>query len=187
MSWARVLAAALVTAGLSACSDVRTLNYGAPYQPATARSYLAWAGAAGPVLVELRGNPFQGSDQAVAGAIADEVTGSVAGLPVRFTANPAEAAHPDWRVVYDFSAEPSKASATVCAEAGPTRPARNGGQVTALLVFCNEAKPIIAAALWAKPVAGPGAEGFRELAQHGMRDLFVPESMGADPAVDYPD
>ena len=60
------MAAALAMLGLSACSDVRTVNYGYPYAPGTARSYLAWAGASGPVLVELRGNPFQGSDQAVA-------------------------------------------------------------------------------------------------------------------------
>jgi hypothetical protein len=183
----RLVSAALVALVLAACTDVRSVNSGYPYQSSTARSYLAWAAAAGPVLLELRGNPFQATDQAAAAALAEDASGSVHGIPVRFTAKAGEAAHPDWRVVYAFNTGAATAYSAVCGAKGAAEPTQSGKEMTALLVFCNEAKPIIAASVWAKPVAGPGAEGFRALAQHSMRDLFPPESMPGDSTVDYPD
>ena len=183
----RAAAAALAMIGLAACAPLRSINYGMPYQPLTARSFLAWAGATGPVAVEVRDNPFQAPNQAVASALAEAATGVVAGVPVAFTGNTAEAARPEWRVVYEFNAAPSTSSAAVCNPNSRVDRA-SGESLTLLIVFCNDTKPIIAASIWSGPVAGPGAPEFRQLAETSMRDLFPPESMGSDsPAMEFPD
>src|SRR4051812_49749795 len=91
---------ALILVSCAAGGKVRTVNYGYPYPPYTARSFAAWAGSGGPLLVELRNNPYPDPPQQVAQIIADAATNSYALPGVRFTANPNEAWHPDWRVVF---------------------------------------------------------------------------------------
>jgi hypothetical protein len=180
-----VLIAAL---GLASCSGVRTINYGQPYQPTAARSFLAWAGSAGPVPLEIAGNPFPQPDREVAAAIAEAASGFVPGMSTRFTAEAGEAAHPDWRVVYAFNVAAASSSASICEHRQPVPSVVAKDTLTALVVFCNEAKPIISAGVWSPPVKGPGTPEFQSLARYAIVDLFPPEFSGADrDPVDYPE
>ena len=179
-SFFRIASVSLAAIGLMSCSGVRTVNYGQPYQPLAARSFLHWAGSAGPVPIEVRNNPFPESNEVVASVIADAASDRVAGLTTRFTADAGEAPHPDWRVVYAFNVAPSTAAARICDPSQPTQPGGSRDTLTVLVVFCNETKPIISAGVWSPPIAGPATPEFRSLAQHGMTDLFPPEFMGID-------
>src|SRR5437016_763780 len=79
---------ALILVSCAAGGKVRTVTYGYPYGPYTARSFAAWAGSGGPLLVELRNNPYPNSPQQVADVIADAASSSYVLPGVRFTANP---------------------------------------------------------------------------------------------------
>ncbi len=151
---------ALVLVSCAAGGKVRTVNWGHPYPPSTARSFAAWAGSGGPLLVELRNNPYPDPPQQVASIIAEAATASYVLPGARFTANPNEAWHPDWRMVFAF------------------KPA--GGDWYALIVFCNDWRPITAAGAWSVPLVGPNSSDFRDFVAQSMLALLPNESNGAD-------
>jgi hypothetical protein len=177
----RAATLALAAIVLAACNGVRVVNYGQPFQPASANYFLGWAGAAGPVLVEVRDSPFADSDLAVAAAIAEATSGALIVAPVRFTARSTEASHPAWRVVYDFDIAPSTAAAAVCDASRPTPRGNAGEGLSALVVFCNDTKPIMSAGAWSPPIAGVATPEFRSFAYHSMQGLFPVDSYVMDP------
>src|SRR5437870_4245329 len=91
---------ALIVASCAAGWTLRTMTYG-PHEAGTARLFAAWAGSGGPILVELRNNPYPNPPQQVAQIIAEAASGYVL-VGVTFTANRSAAWHPDWRVVYAY-------------------------------------------------------------------------------------
>ncbi|MBI1776169.1 MAG: hypothetical protein HYR63_12555 [Proteobacteria bacterium] len=178
LSYHRAACLGLVAVGLLSCTGLRTINYGQPYQPTSARSFLGWAASAGPVLLEVRDNPFPVPPPVVASTIATAAFGVIPGIPARFTADPAEAGRPEWRVVYDFNVAPSTSSAQICDPNVPARRVATTDQLTALVVFCNETRPIIAAGAWSAPIPGSESPLFRQFARHSMATLFEPQFNG---------
>ncbi len=83
---------------------------------------------------------------------------------------------------------PATPSAQVCDASRPTERAGAVDASMALVVFCNEDRPIIAAGAWGPPIATAQAPEFQELVRQAMQHLFVPEFSGGDVNLpDYPD
>jgi hypothetical protein len=165
------LAAMLALAGCA--GQVRTVTYGFPQTTSTARLYLQDAAAGGPVLLEVRDNPFR-DDVATPFALA--ASNSVIGIPVRFTADPAQAARPEFRVVVQFNPG-SLGAADIC---GPARrPGGTGptvGELTALVAFCHQFQPVLALQAVAPATDRADSPAIRDLAQQSMLRMFAPEA-----------
>jgi hypothetical protein len=169
----RFVATLSTVLALSGCAgQVRTVTYGFPQTTSTARLYLQDAAAHGPVLLDVRDNPFR---EDVATPFALAASNSVIGIPVRFTTDPAQAARPEFRVVVQFNPGPVGAG-EAC---GPTRPRGSGpaaGELTALVAFCHQFQPVLALHAAAPPTDRADSPAIRELAQQSMLRMFAPEA-----------
>ena len=175
----------LVLTGCAA-GTVRTVGFGT-YSPGAARMYAAWAGSRGPLLIEMRNSPYPDPPQRAAQILAESATGASVLPGVGFTANPAAAWHPDWRVVFSFNVPASLPIEPICNPALPL-PAAPAADWYALVVFCNGAQPINAVGAWSGPVPGPDSVEFRAWARHVMYGLFPPSFDAGDSAsgLDWP-
>jgi hypothetical protein len=173
---------ALVLISCAAGGKVRTVGYRYPYDPSTARNFAQWAGSGGPILVELRNNPFPNPPEQVAPIIA-EAASNAAVLPGdRFTANPNEAWHPDWRVVFAFNVPQALQLAPICDPRLPLPATQSGGDWYAAVVFCNEWRPITAAGAWSVPIPDPNSKDFRDFVGQAIYAMLPREGFGADNA-----
>jgi hypothetical protein len=179
------LGLSLVVLAACAAGSIRTVNYGT-YSPTATRLYAAWAGSGGPLLIEMRNSPYAEPPQRAAEIIAASATGSYVLPGVTFTANPAEAWHPDWRIVYAFQVPQSLRMEPVCNPSMPLPSTQPPGTVAtewyALVVFCNGWQPIRGAGAWSYPVPGPDTPDFRSWASYTMSGLFPSSFEGADTA-----
>src|SRR6185503_11737171 len=89
---------------LAGCATAVTIvSSPAPNPSSVARIFLQDAGATGPVLLEVRDNPFR---EDVGLPIAEAASHTALGFNTRFTTSPSEAARPDYRIVVQFDPEP---------------------------------------------------------------------------------
>jgi hypothetical protein len=170
----RALPVLIVLAGtLAGCGGlVQTVTYAFPRSGDAARSYLQDAGRDGPVLLEVRGNPFA-ADAAVPFAAA--ATGGVPGLAIAFTADRAAAKAPDYRIVVQFDPAESVTVEQVCDPSRPVAQRRAEGQLAALVAFCHRRDPVLYLTATAPRPASPAAPVMRELAQQAMVRMFMPD------------
>lgn len=170
----RALPALLLLAGaLAGCGGlVQTVTYPFPRTGDAARSYLQDAGRDGPVLLEVRGNPFA-SDAAAPFAAA--ATGGVPGLAVSFTADRAAARAPDYRIVVQFDPAASATVDQVCDASRPVAQRRAEGPLTALVAFCHRSDPVLYLTATAPRPDRPDAPVMRELAQQALVRMFMPD------------
>jgi hypothetical protein len=169
----RVALAGLSALVLASCDagGVRTVTYGT-YSPTATYYFAAWAGSRGPLLIELRNSPYPDPPERVAEIIAGSATGSYMLPGVTFTAQPALAWQPDWRIVYAFQVPEGMRMEQVCDPASPLPSASRSGEWYALAVFCNGPRPIRGTASWSKPVPGPDSPEFRRWASYTMYGMF---------------
>jgi hypothetical protein len=164
---------ALFAGTLAGCSGlVQTVAYPFPRSGDAARSYLQDAGRDGPVLLEVRGNPFA-ADAAVPFAAA--ATGGVNGISVAFTADRAAARAPDYRIVVQFDPAESATVEQVCDAARPVAQRRAEGPLSALVAFCHRGDPVLYLTATAPRPDSPAAPVMRELAQQAMARMFMPD------------
>jgi hypothetical protein len=176
----RVLAPALVSlAALSACTGgtVSTMTYPSPFTLTSARGALQDAGSFGPVLLQVRGNPFP---EDVAQPIAETASRTSVGFLTRFTTDPVMAARPDYRVVVQFDPDPRLPAAVVCDPRLPTFQTPTPGELTALVVFCRETMPMLALTARAPRPEHADSPVVRDIAQQAMLRMFGGEPRGAD-------
>jgi hypothetical protein len=173
----RLSALALLAAALASCdaATVRTVNYQQPNQTWQAYRLARYAGAEGPILVEMRNSPYPGPPEQAAAVIAEAAGGDVvSGTP--FTGDPKAAARPDWRVVYAFNVG-SPPAAAVCDKNQPAPPPPVGAWA-ALVVFCNGPTPIISLGAWSAALPGPDSPEFRNFGRLTLLHMFGQGGLG---------
>lgn len=177
------LPALLAATLLSGCAGmVRTTTYEYPHTAAVARDSLQDAAAAGPVLLEVRDNPFA-SD--VARSLAQAASATSVGFKVQFTTDRAQAGRSDFRLVVQFSPAQGVGAVEVCDSSRPVAKAPTDG-LTAVVAFCKQAQPILAMAAVAPKSEGPDAPAVRQIAEEAMLRMFVPGG-GRDAGDFWPD
>ncbi|MBM3546719.1 MAG: hypothetical protein FJX54_07190 [Alphaproteobacteria bacterium] len=165
---ALALLGSLALGGCAGALQTMTNEY--PQTVNTARGSLQNAAAAGPVLLEVRDNPFSAD---VARTLAEAASATSIGMKVRFTLDRAQAANPGVRLVVQFSPAPGTSSAAVCDASRPVSKVDVAGRMTALVAFCDRAQPILSmAASGARPESGD-APVIRNLAEQAMLRMFV--------------
>jgi hypothetical protein len=185
MSRLRPAIAALVALSLAGCAGMtRTVAHQYP-QPATAaRIILQDAGASGPVLVEVRGNPFAGD---IAAAFAAGASGAAPGLPAGFTPHPAAAPRPDTRLVVQFYPGERMTADQVCGPAAAGAQRRSPDQLTAFIVFCQGARPVLAAMQWAPLPDNAQSPIIGQMAEQAVLRMFVTDNDSVSPSDYWPD
>jgi hypothetical protein len=178
------LSIAIAAFALAGCAGmVRTVAYHYPLPAATARVHLHDAGAAGPVLLEVRGNPFA---EDVARPFAAAASHTVIGLGTTFTADRAAAAKPAYRLVVQFHPADRATIGDVCDPARPVAQSRQADRLTALVVFCHGTQPLLSVSQVAPAADRPDAPVIRSLAQQAVLQMFPPERL-SEPDDYWPD
>lgn len=175
--WRRLLrGGAALLAGIAGACD-----QGPATQPLGPRSAATWssmiyAGADGPVWVDVYGDPF-GLDKARLGeTVAAALEGAVVvDRPFAFTGRREAAPRPEFRTVLVFA--PARITDANGACAGTLQPHFPAPPevVHLLAVFCREATPLAAVTGWAKGVSAPQDRRFDDLVRQAARELFRPE------------
>lgn len=177
-----VIPAALATVLLSGCAGmVRTVTSEYPQTAAVARENLQDAAAAGPVLLEVRDNPFP--DDA-ARSLARAASATSVGFDVRFTTDRAQAGRSDFRLVVQFSPAPGISAAEVCDSSRPVAKAATDG-LTAVVAFCKQAQPILSLTAVGPRADGPDSSVIRQIAEQAMMRMFIPSGSSYDNPGDY--
>ncbi len=172
------LACLLALTSLAGCAGmVRVVTYEYPQSTETARANLQEAAAAGPVLLEVRDNPFTGD---VARSFAAAASETSVGFRASFTTDRALAAQRDVRLVVQFSPAPGITSFEVCDPSRPVAKAAPSGYLTALVAFCNRNHPILSAVTYAGKVEGAESPVIRHMAEQAMIRMFIPSGYSRD-------
>lgn len=172
----RLVASILALGTLGGCADgVSTVTHAYPHSPTVANGYLRDAGAAGPVLLEVRDSPLAGD---VAAPMAEAASRTSVGFLTRFTPFRSEAARPEYKMVVQFDPAPGVTSAAVCGPGQSAGRRSSDGRVTALVAFCHQNRPILSLAATAPRPDRPDSPILRDLAQQAMLRMFVREPDG---------
>ncbi len=102
----------------------------------TARSAWDYAGAHGPVLTVIHGNPFAVGDEAFQRQVLELLERSVAARVTRYTADASQAFQPKTRVVLVFDAPPATDGNAICA--GRIPQSAPGDKLVMHMVLCSE-------------------------------------------------
>jgi len=157
--------------GITACdSGVTTYsnNYDA-YSP----SFFVYAAADRDFLVQVQGNPFGISDDALADSVVAAMQGHNRGPRTRFVTKPTDSTRPDYRAVIVFEPAPTLRPQDVCQGRAPTAPAKTASRATVelLAVFCGPDR--VFSSLQAKaPVKAPDDDAFKRLFTQVTLELF---------------
>ncbi len=172
------LACLLALTSLAGCAGmVRVVTYEYPQSAEVARANLQDAAAAGPVLLEVRDNPFAGD---VARSFATAASETSVGFKASFTTDRTRAAKPEVRLVVQFSPAPGITSVEVCGPSRPVAKALSGDDLIALVAFCNGSQPILSAVTYAGKVEGAESPVIRQMAEQAMIRLFIPSGHSRD-------
>ncbi len=172
----RLVTSILALGALGGCADeISTVTHAYPHSPTVANGYLRDAGATGPVLFEVRDNPFTGD---VAAPMAEAASRTSVGFVTRFTPLRSEAARPEYKMVVQFDPAPGFTSAAVCSPEQSARQRSSDARLTALVAFCHLDRPILSLAATAPRPDRPDSPILRDLAQQAMLRMFVREPDG---------
>jgi hypothetical protein len=164
------LGAATVTALISACEDGPATVAGTWRSPAT-WSTMVYASSAGPLLVEIHGDPFRLPPAEFRAQVAAAMTNQVMGRPMALTADAQAAPHPQFRVVLAFN-PPDNADASQLCEGRVATATEGREKITVLAAFCDRDRPLASVRGWVAKVDGPTDKRFRRLLGQLMRELF---------------
>jgi hypothetical protein len=164
------LGAAAIASVVAACEEGPATVSGTWRSPAT-WSTMVYASSAGPMLVEVLGQPFPGlAADSLSGQIAEAMTGQLIGRPITFTAARDLAARPQYRVVLAFNAADTTDPRAVCA--GKVAPGPAAEKITIIASFCDDGQMLASVKGWIARVDGPADSRFRRLIGQITRELF---------------
>lgn len=131
----------------------------------------ALADAEKPVLLVLKGNPFDTDQTRLNALISTEMAEGISGLSTNFTTAPSHAAAPEPRLVMILNPLHEPAPDTVCTapDAVATQPASERIRIVA--AFCRGAQ-VLGAARTEDVAAGPTDQSFRRLLWRTSKRLF---------------
>ena len=138
-------------------------------------SFVTAAASAGPILVDVRGNPFAASDAAVVGDVTKAIAGTFTEPWLKFTSDPASAASKETRLVWLLDPQPAFNADLVCAGELPALGA--GGRVTEVrAVFCHRGRPLSAVHGWGRKPPSSDDPKWRQLIAQMARQLLTGRS-----------
>jgi hypothetical protein len=158
-----------LAAALSACGDGPATVAGTWRSPA-AWSVMVHATAAGPMLVEVVGDPFA-AGSGFAAAVAEAMDNQVIGRPIRFTVRRDQAPRPGIRVIVAFDPPPSADARELCAGKVSSLPPE-GGRVRVLAAFCDGDGALLSSVSGRVKADSPADKRFRQLLAQVVRALF---------------
>lgn len=157
--------------GLSACGDGPVTQQSYIRQSGTLSDFV-YAGGDGPVLVEIRGEPFKGSQAELEAMVLDALEGAFPERPTRFTLNPAEAPHPNYRLAMMFDPPKTARGTHLCAGEALTQQANEPGKVNVLMSFCHKGEMLAESWGWVKRLVGPNDPKLAKLIHFAVRHLI---------------
>lgn len=164
------LGAAVMAAMVSGCGDGPATVAGGWRSPATWSS-MVYASSAGPLLVEVHGDPFGLNAAEFRRHLAGLMTNKVFGRPTAFTADPSAAPQPRYRVVLAFNPPDDTDTRQLCSGSVATA-AKPGERVTVLGAFCEGPALLASIKGWVARVDGADDKRFRQLMEQMVRELF---------------
>jgi hypothetical protein len=164
-------AAALAALG-AACEEGPATVAGTWRSPATWSS-LVYATTAGPLLLELHGEPFGPGLPGFRRSVAEAMSRQTPGRQFSFTTSPEAAPRPGFRVVVAFNPPPDLDPKKLCAGQVATA-AASGDRITLLAAFCEGDTMMASVSGWVERATSPDDRRFRQLLGQTVRDLFGP-------------
>lgn len=176
--WRRI--GGLVTAGLAgflaSCGDGPASNVSYKLGPQVWDFFL-FAASDGPVLVEVGGNPFALDEDALADSIAASMQTGFTEPFIKFTADRAAAAHPEYRMIWTLNPAPGYDMNTVC-ERQPAAAPLIGRRLEMRVAFCQAGRLLAAVHGWMPAAdAGPDNADWRDLIAQMARQLVSAEGL----------
>ncbi|TAN44640.1 MAG: hypothetical protein EPN26_16635 [Rhodospirillales bacterium] len=157
--------------GLSACGD----------GPVTQQSYIRssgtwgefiYAGAEGPILLEIRGEPFKGQQPQLERAVLGALEGAHPERPTRYTLDPAQAPHANFKVTLMFDPPKTARASHLCAGEALAQQPNEPGKVNILMGFCSKGEMLAESWGWVKKVEGLDDKRLEKLIVYAVRHLF---------------
>jgi hypothetical protein len=172
MAWSiKLLTALAALAVLSGCDEGPSSNLSSTTTP-DVWSFVQATGASGPLLIDIRGNPFNAPDRLVAAEVEKAVGGTFTEPWLRFTSDPELAASKDTRLVWLLDPEAGFNADAVCA--GELPPLGASRRVTELrAVFCHRGRPLSAVHGWMRLPETGGDPKWRKLISQMARQLLT--------------
>lgn len=134
-------------------------------------SFVTGTAAGGPLLVDVRGDPFRSGKDAVAGEVASAVAATFTEPWLRFTTSEAQAASKDLRLIWLLDPQSGFNADRVCAGELPGLGA--GRRVMEIrAVFCHRGRPLSAVHGWMRRPATAGDPKWRGLISQMSRQLL---------------
>jgi hypothetical protein len=144
------------------------------YRSAATWSSFIHASAKGPLLLEIKGDPFAVGRDALTAVIAGSMEAAIPARPFSLTIDPAQAPHPTFRVVVALGPPKSLAESDICAGAAwtPAPPVGNGGRIEVIATFCDGTALLSSVRGWVARVEGIGDRRLRHLLGQMVRELM---------------
>ncbi|MGE5477254.1 MAG: hypothetical protein ACM3Q1_11405 [Bacteroidales bacterium] len=167
------LGAAMLTALAAGCGDGPATIAGTWRSPA-AWSSLVYATSKGPLLIEVHGAPFAEAPAEFRTTLAMMMTNRVFGRPTAFTADPAVAPQPRYRVVLAFNPAPATDARDLCqgTVAVSADAVAENARLTVQAAFCDGATVLASIQGWVAKVGGSKDRRFVQLMEQLTRELF---------------
>ena len=146
--------------------------------PGSYRSPAAWssfiyATSPGPLLLEVRGDPFGDGPAALGRTIAAAMTAGIPARPFALTTTQANAARPNFRVVVVLGGAPSLDERAICAGHVAVEPLKVlDGRVDLTATFCDGQSLLSSVRGWVARIDGIDDRRFRLLLNQMARELM---------------
>lgn len=160
------LAAALTA---TACDGPATV--GSAYRSPATWSTLTYATQDGPMLLHAIGPGLEVTMPDMPRRVVQLMSVAVDGRAVVFTLDPAQARHPEIRVVVVFDPVVPLNPSQICAGKGQSGPGQPN-KISVTAAFCNGEQVLSSVDGWVKNVTGPNDKNFRQLMGQVTRELF---------------
>jgi hypothetical protein len=172
MAWPRTITTIFTAAAaLIGCDEGPSSNLSFTSTP-DVWSFVTAAGSAGPLLVDVRGNPFDAPDAMVAGEVLKAISTTFTEPWLQFTTDAARAGSRDVRLIWLLDPQSGFNADAVCAGEFPALKAdRRVTEIRA--VFCQRGKPLSAVHGWVRRPDTGGDPKWRNLISQMSRQLLT--------------
>jgi hypothetical protein len=172
MAWPRTLTTLLTAAvALIGCDEGPSSNLSFTSTP-DVWSFVTAAGATGPLLVDVRGNPFDAPDGMVATEVTKAISATFTEPWLQFTSDPERAASKEMRLVWLLDPQSGFNADAVCAGELPALgAARRVTEIRA--VFCHRGRPLSAVHGWMRRPETGSDPRWRKLISQMARQLLT--------------
>ena len=178
MSCVRSLVGAALALGLLAGCDEVPQSTLIDMRVPSAFDFLRYAGAQGPVLVEIIGAPLAGGARLDAQTLSDQVRATFSEPWLSFTGDSTKAAQPDYRIIWVADPPPSLAIDAACQGTAIAGPLRRADRVEMRVYFCSEQKTLSAVQGSVRRPKAADDRYWRELVKQMTRQLVGNRSGG---------